>query len=63
MNGPTAAKEMRKLGSDALIVGITGNLLPEDVELFRESGADTVLHKPFHLPDLEKLWMENRVRQ
>lgn len=58
MNGPTAASKMREMGSDTFIVGITGNLLPEDVNYFREHGANEVLPKPFNMSDLEELLME-----
>ena len=58
MNGPTAAKKMRELGCDTFIVGITGNVLPEDVEHFRSQGANEVLPKPFNISDLEELLME-----
>jgi len=58
MNGPTAAKKMREMGSDTFIVGITGNLLPEDVEFFRDQGANEVLPKPFNISDLEEILME-----
>jgi hypothetical protein len=34
----TASKEIRALGCDSLIVGVTGNALPEDIAHFR-SGA------------------------
>jgi CheY-like chemotaxis protein len=58
MNGPTAAEEMRRAGSDVFIVGITGNMLPEDVSFFISCGANAVLPKPFKLSDLEDLWVE-----
>jgi len=58
MNGPTAAKKMRELGSDTFIVGITGNVLPEDVDHFRSQGANEVLPKPFNICDLEEILME-----
>ena len=58
MNGPIAAYQMRQLGSDAVIVGVTGNLLPEDVAIFERKGANSVLPKPFKMSDLESLWME-----
>jgi CheY-like chemotaxis protein len=32
-----------------MIVGVTGNALPEDVKEFIDHGADTVLPKPFDL--------------
>lgn len=61
MNGPTCAKELRRNGSDAFIVGITGNMLPEDVSYFVSCGANAVLAKPLKLSDLEDLWMEHDV--
>jgi CheY-like chemotaxis protein len=59
MNGPAAAKEMRKLGCDSLIVGVTGNLMREDVEYFKENGADEVMPKPFKMKDLICVWDES----
>jgi CheY-like chemotaxis protein len=59
LNGPTAAKQMRRLGCDAMIVGVTGNLMREDVEYFKENGADEVLPKPFKMKDLVRFWDEN----
>lgn len=47
MNGPTAAKEIRDLGSDVFIVGVTGNMLNEDVEFFMANGANVVLQPVF----------------
>lgn len=58
MNGPTSAKEIRSLGSDVLIVGITGNLLPEDIAYFQSCGANAVLPKPLRMASLEELWTE-----
>jgi len=58
MNGPTATKEIRALGCDAFIVGITGNVLPEDVAFFKQCGANEVLPKPFNMSDLEGMWVE-----
>ena len=61
MNGPTAASEIRKLGSDVFIVGITGNMMAEDVEFFTSSGANAVLPKPFKMTALEDLIVEYEV--
>lgn len=58
MNGPTAAVEIRAMGGDAFIVGITGNILPDDVSYFKACGANAVLPKPFQMSDLEGLWVE-----
>ena len=56
MNGPTAAEEMRKLGCTSLIVGLTGNLMREDIDFFMEKGANEVLPKPFKTNDLQVVW-------
>mmetsp|Transcript_18094 Transcript_18094/g.30393 ORF Transcript_18094/g.30393 Transcript_18094/m.30393 type:complete len:987 (-) Transcript_18094:113-3073(-) len=58
MNGPEAAKHLRAGGCDTFIVGITGNILPEDVSFFKSCGANAVLPKPLQLPELEDLLME-----
>ena len=58
MTGPDAASETRKLGCNTFIVGITGNVLLEDVEYFKKCGANCVLSKPFVLAELEMMWME-----
>jgi CheY-like chemotaxis protein len=63
MDGPTSVKRMRDLGCQSFIVGITGNVLPEDIAIFKRSGADNVLPKPFHLNDLLNLWVENGLFQ
>jgi CheY-like chemotaxis protein len=38
MNGPTAVQKIRSLGCISFIVGITGNLFPEDISFFKASG-------------------------
>lgn len=61
VSGPTAAKEVRSMGCDVFVVGVTGNLLPEDVKHFCSCGANAVLPKPFTISDLEILWAEHGV--
>ena len=58
MDGPTSAQEIRKIGCDSFIVGITGNVLPQDIEHFKNCGADGVLGKPFQVEELESMWTE-----
>jgi CheY-like chemotaxis protein len=53
MGGLEATAELRRLGYSGLIIGATGNLLPEDIQLFLSAGADDVLGKPLSLADLE----------
>jgi signal transduction histidine kinase/CheY-like chemotaxis protein len=59
MNGPDAAIQIRALGCDSFIVGVTGNMLPEDVAHFRSCGANALLGKPFKMKSLEDLWYEH----
>ena len=62
MNGPDAAKEIRDRGwKELFIVGVTGNLLPEDVQYFQSCGANAVLPKPVKMDELNYLWIENGV--
>eukprot|EP01036_Dinobryon_divergens_P037530 gene37530-biopygen29716 len=47
MHGPEAARIMREeLNYRGPIIGITGNALPEDIDLFVSSGANQVVTKP-----------------
>ena len=43
MNGQDACAQMRSLGFNGLILGLTGNALPEDVAAYLARGANTVL--------------------
>ena len=52
---------MRKLGCNSYIVGVTGNCMSEDVDHFRNCGANCVLPKPFRLEALEQRWVEDDV--
>ena len=62
MSGPEAAKFIREaLHSDTFIVGVTGNVLAEDIEHFTSCGANAVLPKPIQMYRLEQLWMENDI--
>jgi CheY-like chemotaxis protein len=51
MDGPTATKEIRKLGYQGAIFGVTGNGLESDVTHFKNSGANHVLIKPLNYSD------------
>merc|ERR1712176_1729225 len=59
MNGPEACKGAREMGYTGFVVGVTGNLLPEDVGYFMDNGADAVLPKPFKYNALEELLIEH----
>ena len=46
MDGPTAAKAIRGMGYNRVIVGVTGNVLAEDMNHFITCGANAVMMKP-----------------
>jgi two-component system capsular synthesis sensor histidine kinase RcsC len=48
LNGPEAAEEIRKLGYDKPIIGVTGNALQVDQEYFIKTGANKILIKPLN---------------
>jgi len=56
LNGPGATRKLRELGCTVPIVGISGNVLPADVQLFVEHGANAVLPKPLNFMELERIW-------
>jgi CheY-like chemotaxis protein len=56
MNGPTATAQLRELGCTVPIIGVTGNVLPADVQYFLDSGANAVLPKPLKVAQLDTLW-------
>lgn len=58
MNGPDTARTLRAEGYFTPIIGVTGNVLPEDQQYFLCSGANRVLRKPLSLPLLEKTLLD-----
>ena len=63
MDGPSATKKLRELGCQTLIVGVTGNLLPDDVDYFKRQGANAVLGKPLNVKAFEDILDEFRTAQ
>jgi CheY-like chemotaxis protein len=62
MNGPTATAKLREQGCTCLIIGVTGNVLPDEQEYFRSRGANYVLPKPFKMEDFELIMGEQPSR-
>jgi len=62
MKGPEATKDIRLLGCDSFVVGVTGNVLEDDVAHFISCGANHVLPKPVKFAKLEDLWFEYGVQ-
>jgi CheY-like chemotaxis protein len=52
MNGPVATAKLRDLGYTMRIVGVTGNVLAADKNFFIAHGANSVLHKPLSIEQL-----------
>jgi CheY-like chemotaxis protein len=46
MNGPDAARHLRKIGFENLIIGVTGNVMDDDIAEYLEAGVDLVVCKP-----------------
>jgi len=55
MIGPHFAQEVRKMGYNALIVGLTGNAFNDDKEIFLKSGVNYVLTKPLDVGELDNI--------
>ena len=53
MNGLDATRAIRAAGCDALIVGVTGNALAEDIAAFVAAGANCVVTKPVSVAQLK----------
>lgn len=41
-----------------LSIGVTGNMLKEDVDHFKSKGADSVLPKPLNMELLNRCWYD-----
>ena len=59
MDGPLAARIIRDMGFKGLMLGVTGNALPEDIEHFICNGADAVLIKPLNVHQFDEI-LRNR---
>ena len=55
MDGPTACRRIRSLGYLGIILGVTGNAMPEDIQHFIAHGANKVFPKPFDITQLDTI--------
>jgi signal transduction histidine kinase/CheY-like chemotaxis protein len=62
MNGPEAVQQIRGQGSDVYIIGLTGNVMADDVKYFHICGANAVFPKPFKVREFEQLLEEGLSR-
>ena len=60
MDGPTATSAIRALGYMGLIVGVTGNALPEDIQYFKNKGVNQVFLKPLDVQACEEIVTKER---
>jgi signal transduction histidine kinase/ActR/RegA family two-component response regulator len=60
LNGPQTAKRLRSLGYTCPIIGVTGNVLPDDVRVFKEHGANIVLAKPIQIDEVIRAYNDIR---
>jgi len=51
MNGQDACEQMRRMGYNGVILGLTGNALPKDLAEYQAHGANAVLTKPLVMND------------
>lgn len=58
MDGPTATTVIRGLGYKGVVIGVTGNALPSDIDHFLAHGADRVLTKPMNINDFNDIIKE-----
>ncbi|KAJ1413712.1 histidine kinase-like ATPase [Ochromonadaceae sp. CCMP2298] len=63
MNGPDSVWEIRCMGCKCFIAGITGNVLQDDIDHFKERGADAVLAKPLDINVFESLFRNFKPRE
>mmetsp|Transcript_331 Transcript_331/g.616 ORF Transcript_331/g.616 Transcript_331/m.616 type:complete len:888 (+) Transcript_331:132-2795(+) len=62
LNGPEATKRLREMKIDVKIIGLTGNVMSDDVSYFLRCGADGVLFKPFDIKKFENIIREPLLR-
>ena len=61
LNGPDACTKIRENGHDVFMIGVTGNVMPDDIAYFRGCGANAVLPKPFQISELEGIIYEHNI--
>jgi CheY-like chemotaxis protein len=59
LDGPSATKHIIELGFHGIILGLTGNALPVDIEYFIKCGAKKVFLKPVDMDILDEFITQN----
>lgn len=57
-DGPSATRQIRQLGCTSLIFGVTGNVLVEEMQYFKDCGAEDVLIKPISRDKLNDVYVK-----
>jgi CheY-like chemotaxis protein len=57
-SGPQATAAIRSLGFKGIMIGVTGNCLPEEITEFLSFGLNSVLHKPVTYKTILKCIMD-----
>ena len=58
MRGRDAVRRIRELGYSGRVFGVTGNVLPSDIEDFKANGADLVILKPMTIDKFNRAMNE-----
>jgi CheY-like chemotaxis protein len=56
--GYETAKKLRERGFKGIIIGVTGDIYPENIERFTSNGANDVLGKPLNVPKLKERFIQ-----
>ncbi len=56
MNGCDAIIEIRKIGYHGPIIGVSGNVMDDDKQIFLNSGASAVIEKPVDITKLDAVF-------
>ena len=58
INGPIATGHLRAMGCAVPILGVTGNMLPDDIDCFMVQGVNELMGKPLHTALFDKSYFE-----
>jgi len=58
MDGPTAVKQMREIGYNRPVIGVTGNVLDTHIKTFLSHGANKIIEKPVNYNRLKAVMQE-----
>ena len=58
LSGPQTTLQLRLLGCRCPIIGVTGNVMPDEIDVFVAHGATAVLRKPLNMVELDRIRAE-----